>query len=656
VLGVIILRLPVMLAHLDTWYTFEIFSGNVAAALLDGVSLDLPHLYVIKHIRGGSLFGLLLVPLYAVFGPTTLVMKLVPLVWNATALGLLVAVMQRHFSRRAAIAVGLVFLFPAPLFAKLTSLGFATHMESALPTIVLLHLFFSMTLGQRLDRGSFARFGLMLGLAASFHLQCLLAGLLMTGLLVLQQPRRCLAGALPALVCALLGAAPMLLFEGGDAHIGSALFGTRASSVQPVGDDGALLHLGVDSKISAVLSEGLAPVLEFGELGSTAGPVVAHVYTVLLGLGCLALLWRERRGLLALPGRLRPGDQGRVSPIAFFALHALVVGSLFVVSIMPLESWFVGTGINGRRLVPMIFSIMVMGALGLVPADDAARPSRWGQLALACLCLLGGWGTWASAHITEASRMQQRGECYEWFVNQLTHATGKDLAASFDSVAAIDRGDWRFATLRFDPKSRLTHTLSLELRARWALQDDERPDLTLLRLTLLGRQLGETPEKIGDLMQLKEVRGLTPVQRAALFHGIGLGTPQPRPVTTLERLGVAPRVLVLLAANTTGVDRVRALEGFGFHLGSVFEPYNPQLRRRVSDLAALDPELLTPVCRGIGWGHRQRYVEPPQHVPDGLVLMEVMPGPGRSGFREGFLEERLPPEAAVLAGRATIPR
>jgi hypothetical protein len=655
VLGLIALRVPVMLAHLDSWYPFEIFSGNVAAALVDGVSLDVSNLYIIKHIRGGSLFGLLAAPLYWAFGSTTLMLKLVPLLWNALALGLLVAVMRRHFSRRAAVAVGLVFLLPSPLFAKLTSMGFATHMESVLLTIVTLHLFLCMTREGLLDRRRFVLFGLMLGLGASFHLQCLLAGLLMTGLLVLQHPRRCLSGALPALLGALLGAAPMLLFEGGDAEIGSALFGTRESSVRLVGDAGAQLHLGVDTKLSAVFSEGLAPLLEFGELGPRFGPIVAHVYTALLAWGCLALLWRERRGLLALPNQLRRGDHGTVSPMAFFALHALAVGVLFIVSIMPLESWFVGTGMNGRRLVPMLFSIMVMGALGLTPAEDATRPSRWGRFVLGALCLLGGWGTWASAHITEASRVAQRGECYEWFLSQLTKDTGNDLEASFDTLAEIDRGDWRFATLRFAPRSSLPRKAPLERRVRWALVDDGRPDVTLLRLTLLGRQLGTTPKQLDQLVQLPMVHQLNPVQRAALFHGVGLGTPQPRPVTD-KKLGVAPRVLLVLAAKTKGADRVRALEGFGFNLGFVFEPYNPQILRRISDFAALDPALLAPVCRGIGWGHRQRYVEPPQHVPDGLVLLDVLPENGRDAFREGYLEVRLPPEAAVLTSRVTLSR
>ena len=643
----VVARLPVAAAHQDTWFPFEIFSGNVAAALLDGVSLDVPHLYIIAHIRGGALFGVLAAPLYWALGSSTWAMKLVPLLWNALAVGLMVAVVRKHFSRRGAIAVGLVFLLPSPLFAKLFTMGFASHMESALLTLIALHLFFSMTIQGQWGRGRFALFGLVLGLSASFHMQSLMAGLIMAGLLVLAQPRRCLAGALPALLCAAIGAAPTQLFAGGDAHIGTALFGTRASSVREVGDGGAMLYTGIDAKLKAALNEGMAPLLEFGELGPSAGWAAAHLYSALLAAGCLILLWRERRGLLALPGRLLPGDQDQPSPVTFFVLHALAVGVLFIFSIMPLESWFVGTGMNGRRLVPMIFSIMIMGALGLVPKDEAEPMSWFGKGALAILCLLGAWGSWASGQSTEANRMEQRGECYEWFLAQITHETGYDLPASFDQLAEIDRGDWRFASLRFRLPSALPIKAKDEVRLRWALQDDGRPELTLLRLTLMGRQLGMTPKALPALAASAEFQSLQPEQQAALFHGVGLGTPHPRPVTD-KALGVVPPVLRFLLVNTKGQDRVAALEGFGFSLGFVFEPYNEQLLRRVAELGPLDSRSLRAVCRGFGWGCRQRYVEPPGHVPVGLLAADIVPEAGRAAFAAGFTGERLPPEAAVF--------
>lgn len=543
--------------------------------------------------------------------------------------------------------MGLVFLLPSPLFAKLFTMGFASHMESALLTILALHLFFSMTIQGQWGKGRFAMFGLVLGLSASFHMQSLMAGLIMAGLLVLAEPRRCLVGALPALLCAAIGAAPTQLFAGGDANMGQALFGTRPPRVLAVGDDGAMFYTGIEPKLNAALSEGMAPLLEFGELGSSVGPPVAHLYSALLAVGCLILLWRERRGLLALPGRLLPGARAPLSPLTFFVLHALAVGVLFIVSIMPLEFWYVGTGMNGRRMVPMIFSIMIMGALGLVPKDEAEPMGWFGKGALATLCLLGAWGTWASGQSTEASRMEQRGECYEWFVAQITHEMGNDMPAAFDLLAEIDRGDWRFATLRYRLPSSLPHGAPPLPGLRWALRDDGRPELTLLRLTLLGRQLGLKPKVLRALGESAELRSLQRVQRAALFHGVGLGTPQPRPVTD-KKLGVVPPALRLLVASTKGRGRVAALEGFGFQMGFVFDPYNEHLVRRVAELDALDDNSMVAVCRGFGWGCRQRYVEPPGHVPAGLRAAETVPAGGRVAFAEGFTGARLPLETGVL--------
>ena len=46
-LAVLLARLAVALAHQDTWYPFEIHSGTIARALLDGLELEVATLPIV---------------------------------------------------------------------------------------------------------------------------------------------------------------------------------------------------------------------------------------------------------------------------------------------------------------------------------------------------------------------------------------------------------------------------------------------------------------------------------------------------------------------------------------------------------------------------------------------------------------------------------
>ena len=213
--AVVAVRLPVAATHVSTWGVYEVHSGTIAQAILDGIDVDTERLPIMAHVRGSAFLGYLLVPLYAVFGASALVLKLAPLLWHALTIGLLFYVLDRFFNRRAALTAGLLFVFAPPMLDKLSVLGFGSHMESSLIVLAALIPFLAITLEKRTGALPYALFGLIVGLAHTWHLQALLSCLVLVALLVVCQARALLRGkALWVLAGVALGAAPSFLFGG----------------------------------------------------------------------------------------------------------------------------------------------------------------------------------------------------------------------------------------------------------------------------------------------------------------------------------------------------------------------------------------------------------------------------------------------------------
>lgn len=647
-LAVLLARLPLLFAQLGTWYPYEVFSGTVATALLDGLRLHVPSLTVIEHIRGGPFFGLLLVPFYALLGPTAFAMKLLPLLWQAVTVALLVALGQRFFSRATAVTLGLVFLCAPPVFAKLAVLGFASHSESTLLHVLLFWQFLEITLRARTGWARYALFGLLLGFSAFFHLQALLGGLILLALLVVQAPRATLRGALPLLLAAALGASPTLLFEVGDARIVDFVLSgveTRDAVVYStdVGElPGARSHYGWRQMARALARHGLGPLLEFSGLPVAAVKALAHVCGVALLLAVLAALWRERAGLLALPRRLLRRGEVPVSPLAFFVLHAATVLLLFMKSNLALNFWASGSGLESRRPTPMLFSLLVLAAFGLAPRPGQRR-SRAAWLLLVVLCGAGAVGTAAVSRSTEAMRLMLRGECYEWMLPQIEHHAQRDPAAIVETIRQVDRGDPRFATLRFDvglgyPAVPLETNLA---RANNIARNGG--GLRAWHLAAVGRATGSQSIEVRRLAGSAALQALPPAERTLLLHAVGRALS-----------GILPRdarpAAALLGRLVEGLppDDARAvLEGYGFVVGHPYCPYRGYHRERLRAGAELPAAAAEAFFRGFGWGHRQRFVVPPEELPDGLPELDLVPPAHHQAFLDGWLGRVLPAEATV---------
>jgi len=214
-LATIAARLPMAAARADTWAPYEVHSGTIAQALLDGLDVSIERLPIQAHIRGSAFMGYALAPLYALFGASSLVMKLAPLLWHALTIALLVYALDRFASRRAAITAGLLTLFGPPMFAKLSVLGYSSHMESSLPFVLALIPFGALLIERRREVWRYALFGLTVGLAHTWHVQALLPCAVLAGLVVLHENKRLLGARGLALAAGIaLGAWPSFYFLG----------------------------------------------------------------------------------------------------------------------------------------------------------------------------------------------------------------------------------------------------------------------------------------------------------------------------------------------------------------------------------------------------------------------------------------------------------
>lgn len=113
-----------------TYVGEEIHRGSTAVALLEGPILPVLD-YQHAHFFGGSLVvSAFAMPFVALFGPSIVAVKLAALVFNALAVALLFALLDRWASRRAAWIGGLLFAVASPGYALLATTAFGSHVES----------------------------------------------------------------------------------------------------------------------------------------------------------------------------------------------------------------------------------------------------------------------------------------------------------------------------------------------------------------------------------------------------------------------------------------------------------------------------------------------------------------------------------------------
>lgn len=663
-LAAALLRVPVALRHIDTWYPFEVHSGNIAMALLDGVSLDWRQLPIMQHVRGGVLFGFFQALSFKLLGPTAFALKLVPILWHAATLGLAAGLLDRFVSRRAAVTTALLLLFAPPLIGQLSTLGFASHLESMLPMLLATWPFLTITLEGRRGPRPFFLFGLATGFAGFFHLQAILPCLILVALLGLLETRRCFGRAgLAALLGLALGAGPSWLFADGNvAYLRWTMEGgggAVATNPEASAASGDVQRPALD-KLGEFVDGGLVEMMGFPKLAPESAPsdptpgtaplaaprhsVSALSYTLLLLGAVLAGIWSQREGLAALGRRALFFKRETASPAALFVLHPLMVLVMSLLAKTSIQTVQTGIGFENRRMAPMLFSMLVLAGLGL----SAAGLTRLRQLVLVLLVLISG-----AAFVNEVTPRSEwppmpKGAHYEWFSAQLHHASSGDLRASWETIERVDFGDPRFAILRFRPPIgagifKDPDVLARETQIRARLPQP----LAVWRAAGLGRLLFRQRKRVSLDELLAYAASLPELEAVALLHGFGAGVPSPRS-SAASSLKAGIEAVGDYFGALPGRPGQLAAEGYGFQTGSVYDPYNPSRAPMLVPLIrALPMEQATFFARGFGWGYRQRFG---RDVPEDLgrqAVLEHLPAALHAHFEDAYHARTLPAEAAV---------
>jgi hypothetical protein len=191
---------------------YELLMGNIAKMTVMGWPGAPLHQFY-DNCGGHLVTGLLAAPLFALFGESYLVLKLVPLALGLGTLLLMWSLLNRHFNRYAANLAVFLFVLGPPTLVKFSMLAMGNHFENLFFQMLVLWLFYRMHEAQRKGPwlvafsaaagfGVFIYFGTFVTLAvlAAIHLR-------------IRGPRKCLRDALVGTGPMLVGITPLLWIQ-----------------------------------------------------------------------------------------------------------------------------------------------------------------------------------------------------------------------------------------------------------------------------------------------------------------------------------------------------------------------------------------------------------------------------------------------------------
>jgi len=339
------------------FYGEELEKGTVAKALIDGLGLPYHELVYHEYEGGGFVVSHLKALAFLLVGESVLAHKLVAILTCALVFWAGLALVERHFGRRAATLFGLLFIFGPGSFQRLSMLSLGIHFEASFFVLIVLDRAFTLAF----DRGSGTRrdvvaLGLAAGFGTYFSYQVPLVALYATGLFLLFR-RELVFGrlALVGLGAFAVGVLPLVWMA---ANVGGAVFDIHGTELAAPGG-------------------GLAPLGEFlrsiyMDWGAREGGPIAMLGVVLYPLAALgAVAW----ALGSARGVRRRKALGLVGFLGFWL--AVYVASGFVQGAV--YHWF-----QFMRFAP--FTIV---ALALVAAALGAGAPRGVRFPVAILLAFG---------------------------------------------------------------------------------------------------------------------------------------------------------------------------------------------------------------------------------------------------------------------------
>ncbi|MEM1451942.1 MAG: hypothetical protein AAF957_02980 [Planctomycetota bacterium] len=336
--------------------------GNQAWLLADGYR-GVPWHYFYDNAGGQLLTGLLAAPLYALFGPTYLSLKLVPFLLGLGLLALVWRFLDRQAGRTAATLGAFAFALAPPTLSKYSLLAKGNHFEG------LFFLFLPVVLAfESIGRERRAPWLFATGVAAGFAVAVYFGSLLTLALLLLALLRvrgvhgvlADLRWTLPGLLVGALPLAWIHAVTGGRAGD----FALRFSTPDPGLDAGGMW---------AEARSLLVRTLPDGACFEPVGPLPASVGEWLL-LGTMAVAWIGL-AVATIAARRREDDASRrLSGAAILAAAYLpLVLGVIAVGVLKIRSMPPPVEIGGVRYLVSYYFYGVLACALAVGALERAR-------------------------------------------------------------------------------------------------------------------------------------------------------------------------------------------------------------------------------------------------------------------------------------------
>lgn len=148
----------------------EMANGNLARGILEGFVVEPWHYQYYNIGPGPVIYGLLLAPLYAIFGSNMLVMKCVGMAFAFGGVALWIVNIRKEAGPGAAAVFALWMLFPPPFLLSMFHLAWANHMETVFFS-ALVYFFWDRCFTSHASPSRAAAFGGTAGFACYFCLQ-----------------------------------------------------------------------------------------------------------------------------------------------------------------------------------------------------------------------------------------------------------------------------------------------------------------------------------------------------------------------------------------------------------------------------------------------------------------------------------------------------
>ncbi|MBI1381037.1 MAG: hypothetical protein GC161_08120 [Planctomycetaceae bacterium] len=641
----------VALSRLDE-LDLERYTASFAAALLAGMPLHPDELPIIGHLRGSAIFGVLLAPLMALFGPSLGVMKLLAVLWSAFAAGLFALVLERAGGRRVAWIGLLAYALAPPAQAMVEVLALGSHADTLPFVLGPLALLLKGRPGDPLSLRRCIVLGLWLGAGALFSMQTWVA-YLGVGAVWLRVDPGAWHSRRPLFIA--LGALPGLL-----------LIPVLSSEQKLVNRDfSSWLQLRAPvEKFVATATDWLRESWLFAARDLAWAGWVLHIALALaLGYALLSTRWPR-----LLPARTAREPSKR----ELFSLYALIhTGALlgaFSVTQFQLNLEANLDGMGSRYFMPLLPAFLGLIAFGVVALLERAPPIGAGVAGALGAALVAGTVSLLDFSVLHREPPVRSAEFHE-FRNHFAHAGGEDRLAR---LAWVERmaPDWpairpmTFVKV-FEPRHpRLVDRSPLELVPpdvlRQELAEIQRDDPRVQPFALVSfgmavcwhwtdhalfvRRNASTAEVTGFLAERFDwlAQRVPPEGRVWFVRGFGRGlatlqarldlsrNSPGRPHSGTEPMLEAFQELRRFPAHT----RAPLAEGMGVHWGLRATPYK-RLNERVLDAArrGLSEGDVEPFFFGFAWGYRSRFIEATYRVPDPGPLEAAMSPAAREAFR-----------------------